>query len=84
VSDGDAVELESAQGAIRIVAHVTSEVARGAVVAEGIWWPSWSREGRGINALTSNRLSDLGGGSAFHGEPVALRPDRANDRKVER
>jgi hypothetical protein len=43
------------------------------LVAEGTWWPSHGIERRGINTLTSNRLTDLGGGSTFHDNRVALK-----------
>lgn len=74
VKDGEEAIVESAQGCVHMLVRVTTDVTAGAAVAEGIWWPSSSRDGRGINVLTSNRLSDLGGGSAFHGEPVRVHP----------
>jgi anaerobic selenocysteine-containing dehydrogenase len=73
VRSGDEVELFNELGAVRMLAHVTEETRPGTVVAEGIWWPSHGRGGRGINTLTSNRLTDLGGGSTFHDNRVGLR-----------
>jgi anaerobic selenocysteine-containing dehydrogenase len=73
VGNGDEVELSNEHGAIRIIARVTEDTAPGTVVAEGTWWPLHSPGGRGINVLTSNRLTDLGGGSTFHDNRVALR-----------
>lgn len=73
IESGDEVELHNEHGAIRIVARVTSDTQPGVVVAEGTWWPAHSRSGRGINVLTSSRLTDLGEGSTFHDNRVGLR-----------
>ncbi|MFP6632758.1 MAG: molybdopterin oxidoreductase family protein [Planctomycetota bacterium] len=71
--DGDLVEISNRQGSVRLSARVTTDTNKGTVVAEGTWWPSHGLEGRGINLLTSNRLTDLGGGSTFHDSRVELK-----------
>ena len=73
IASGDLVEISNQQGAVRLAALVTSDTNKGTLVAEGTWWPSHSLEGGGINRLTSNRLTDLGGGSTFHDNQVALK-----------
>ena len=73
IRTGDDVELYNELGSARLEASVTRDTQPGVVVAEGTWWPSHGRGGRGINALTSNRLTDLGGGSTFHDNRVGLR-----------
>lgn len=73
IRTGDEVELFNEHGEVRLVAQVTTDTQPGTVVAEGTWWPTHGHKGRGINALTSNRLTDLGGGSTFHDNRVALR-----------
>ena len=73
VVDGDLVELSNRQGSVRLSARVTTDTNKGTLVAEGTWWPSHGLEGRGINLLTSNRLTDLGGGSTFHDNRVELK-----------
>ena len=73
VATGDEVELVNEHGSVRILARVSEETLPGTVVVEGTWWPSHCRGGAGINVLTSNRLTDLGGGSTFHDNRVALR-----------
>ena len=73
VDDGGEVELSNDLGAARLLSRVTEETQPGVVIAEGTWWPWHSRSGRGINALTSSRLTDIGGGSTFHDNYVAIR-----------
>jgi anaerobic selenocysteine-containing dehydrogenase len=73
IRSGDEVELFNEHGAVRILARVTEETQPGVVVAESVWWPAHGRGGRGINVLTSARLTDLGGGSTFHDNRVGLR-----------
>ncbi|MCZ6794517.1 MAG: molybdopterin oxidoreductase family protein [Planctomycetota bacterium] len=72
IRSGDVVELAGAHGSLHIVARVTEDTRPGTVVAEGSWWPLHGRDGKGINTLTSNRLTDLGGGATFHDNRVAL------------
>lgn len=73
IHDGDIVELGNDLGSVQLVASVTDATQPSVVVAEGTWWPSHGRQGRGINTLTSDRLTDLGGGSTFHDNRVRLR-----------
>src|SRR5438876_696763 len=44
----------------------------GVVVVEGIWWHRFHPGGRGVNVLTSDRTSDMGGGPAFHSNLVEI------------
>lgn len=74
VVDGGRVELLNDLGRIEIRVCVSEDTVVGVVVAEGTWWPSHSPGGRGINALTSARLTDFGRGSTFHDNRVAIRP----------
>ena len=73
IGDGDEVELFNHLGRVRLAARISEDTQPGVLVAEGTWWPSHTPGGRGINALTSSRLTDLGGGSTFHDNRVALR-----------
>ncbi len=73
IKSGDLVELFNGHGCVCLRANVTRDTLRGVVVAEGTWWPQACPGGRGINELTSDRLTDLGGGSTFHDNYVGLR-----------
>ena len=70
--DGDAVTVESQRGAARFTARVTDATRPGVVVIEGIWWHRFHPDGRGVNVLTSDRVTDLGGGPAFHSNLVEV------------
>ena len=72
VVNGAMVRISSQQGSVTRKASVTDKASAGAVIAEGTWWQSSAPDGLGINTLTSQRLTDLGGGSTFHNTPVRL------------
>jgi len=71
VSDGRLVVLENYRGRTVRTARVTDDTRRGLLVAEGIFWQGKS-EGGGINDLTSQNLTDMGGGATFHESRVRL------------
>jgi anaerobic selenocysteine-containing dehydrogenase len=72
IGDGDRIRVESPRGAARFTARVTDATRPGVVVIEGIWWHRFSPGGVGVNALTSDRVADLGGGPAFHSNLVQV------------
>jgi anaerobic selenocysteine-containing dehydrogenase len=72
IRDGDDVRVESPRGAARFTARITDATRPGVVVIEGIWWHRFSPDGVGVNALTSDRVADLGGGPAFHSNLVQV------------
>jgi len=78
VEDGDCVEIYNNRGSSYRMAKVTEDTAPGVVVAEGLYWQveSGGVEGEllpGINDLTSQKTSDIGGGATFHESLVAIR-----------
>ena len=72
IGDGDRIRVESPRGAARFTARITDATRPGVVVIEGIWWHRFSPGGVGVNALTSDRVADLGGGPAFHSNLVQV------------
>jgi anaerobic selenocysteine-containing dehydrogenase len=72
VVDGDTVRVESARGAAQFTARVTDATRPGVAVIEGIWWHRFHPGGRGVNFLTDDRTTDLGGGPAFHSNLVEV------------
>jgi anaerobic selenocysteine-containing dehydrogenase len=72
ISDGDEVEIFNARGSIRLHAHVDGRVGAG-VVAARLEWNKLSEGGMNINALTSERLTDIGGGATFYSTLVEVR-----------
>ena len=68
---GDALQVWNGRGRIELVARVGPTVAPG-VVAARLDWQKLSPEGGNVNALTSQRLTDLGGGATFYSTLVEV------------
>ncbi|MBU6385679.1 MAG: molybdopterin-dependent oxidoreductase [Planctomycetes bacterium] len=75
ISDGQRIEVSSRYGTIVRKAIVTSDSKQGVVISVGQWWPKLSPDHKSLNDLTSERLTDLGGGSTFGNVAVGIRPD---------
>jgi anaerobic selenocysteine-containing dehydrogenase len=60
------VRVYNFRGECFLYAEVTPDVPPGVLVAESIWWPKQHPGGKGINQLTSDRLTDLGECSTLH------------------
>jgi anaerobic selenocysteine-containing dehydrogenase len=65
VTDGVRHRIVSKQGSIIRKTLVTEDCKRGTLIAIGQWWPKLAPDGKSLNDLTSERLTDLGGGSTF-------------------
>ncbi len=72
IAEGARVTVESARGAAEFTAHVTDATRAGVAVIEGIWWHRFHPGGRGVNFLTDDRTTDLGGGPALHSNLVEV------------
>jgi anaerobic selenocysteine-containing dehydrogenase len=68
------VRVFNARGECRLDANVTTDTQPGLVVAEGLHWPQFMDQGKGINQLTSQRLTDQGETCAFHCSRVEVMP----------
>jgi anaerobic selenocysteine-containing dehydrogenase len=71
IRSGDAVEIFNGRGRIELVARVGESVAPGAVAAR-LDWHKLSADGANVNALTSQRLTDIGGGATFYSTLVEV------------
>ena len=65
ITSGDQVRVFNHRGEVRLTALVDGTVQEG-VVASRLNWAKLTPDGIGINALTSERLTDLGGGPTFY------------------
>ncbi len=74
--EGDPVIASNQLGEVSFTLRVTPKVPSGVVVAEGVWWLNHCPSPRSVNALTSQRLTDQGGGSTFYDNTVDVRPGR--------
>jgi anaerobic selenocysteine-containing dehydrogenase len=66
IRDGDRVRIFNARGAVLARARVGDDVVPGVVSLPSGWWASLVEGGASANALTPGRITDLGGGAAFH------------------
>ena len=66
VQDGDRVRVFNGRGSVLLRASVDGVVVAGVVRAPAVRWAKLSEDGRSINALTSDRLTDIGGGATFY------------------
>lgn len=73
LSQGQRVVAFNELGEVPFILKVSSGVPRGVVVAEGVWWLAHCPGSRSVNALTSQRLTDKGGGSTFYDNTVDVR-----------
>jgi anaerobic selenocysteine-containing dehydrogenase len=65
IANGDVVRIFNDRGEVRLTALVDGAVQPG-VVAARLNWPKLMPDGIGINALTSERLTDMGRGPTFY------------------
>ncbi|HYE91718.1 MAG TPA: molybdopterin oxidoreductase family protein [Terriglobales bacterium] len=72
LADGDEARVFNDRGSARFTVRVTDATQPGVVVCEGIWWHRFHPGGRGVNVLTSDRTTDMGGGPALHSNLVEI------------
>lgn len=73
LADGDPVTAFNGLGEVAFTLRTTDKVPPGLAVAEGVWWRRFAPGDRTVNALTSQRLTDRGGGSTFYDNRVDVR-----------
>jgi anaerobic selenocysteine-containing dehydrogenase len=66
IADGDMVRVRNDRGAVVARARLGDRVPPGVVALPSGWWASRSTGGASANALTEARITDLGGGAAYH------------------
>jgi anaerobic selenocysteine-containing dehydrogenase len=73
LSEGQAVVAVNALGEVTFRLAIRDGVPPGVAVAEGVFWLAHAPGTRNVNALTSQRLTDQGGGSTFYDNRVEVR-----------
>jgi anaerobic selenocysteine-containing dehydrogenase len=66
IVDGDSVRLFNDRGSCALNAVVTTRARPGVVVSPSVWWNKLSPGKTNINQLTSQTLTDMGGGATFY------------------
>jgi molybdopterin guanine dinucleotide-containing S/N-oxide reductase-like protein len=77
VAEGDRVRVFNDRGAIELTAMLNAHLPAG-VVAARLDWAKLHPGGANVNALTSERLTDIGGGATFYSTLVEV--ERAGNR----
>ena len=71
VATGDSVRVWNGRGRITLTARV-GEIVSAGIVAARLDWQKLSQDGANVNALTSERLTDIGGGATFYSTLVEV------------
>lgn len=71
--DGQQVVAHNPWGEVEFLLKVTDTVPTGVAVAEGVHWLTAAGNLRNVNALTSQRLTDLGNGSTYYDNAIDVR-----------
>lgn len=66
IQTGDMVRIFNQRGSMQARVRVTEKARPGVVVGLSIWWKKLAGDGQNANAVTSQRLSDMGGGATFY------------------
>ncbi|MEI6208680.1 MAG: molybdopterin-dependent oxidoreductase [Desulfuromonadales bacterium] len=73
LTDGAQILVYNGLGEVSFTLRITERVPPGTVVSEGVWWRKFITGERGVNALTSQRLTDGGRGSTLYDVAVEVR-----------
>lgn len=66
LAGGDLVRVYNERGSIRLQVEVAPKVHRGVVRVPAVRWAKRAGDRQSVNALTSERLTDIGGGATFY------------------
>ena len=74
IASGSGVRVFNDRGAFLAAARVSEDTRPGVVVGLSIWWAKMCPGGRNANAVTSQELTDMGGGATFYDVLVDVTP----------
>lgn len=66
IQQGDKLRIFNDRGSFEAVARVSDKARQGLVVGLSIWWKKLADDGKNANEVTSQRLTDMGGGPTFY------------------
>lgn len=66
IENGDPVRVFNDRGSLVLRAEVDGVTGPGVAYAPSVRWPKHAPDRKGINVLTSDRLTDIGGGATFY------------------
>jgi len=71
IGEGDAVRVFNDRGSVRLTAMLNANLPAGVVTAR-LDWAKMNGDGANVNALTSERLTDIGAGATFYSTLVEV------------
>ena len=74
LADGDIARVHNDRASIEVVVRISERMRPGVAAVPFGWWGDHHRDGRVANALTSDALTDWGGGAAFSDTLVGITP----------
>jgi anaerobic selenocysteine-containing dehydrogenase len=83
IVDGDPVRIFNGRGSLNLTALVNGSVPPG-VVAARLDWAKLHPDGANVNALTSERLTDIGAGATFYSTLVEVEKSGRGKPEVEK
>jgi anaerobic selenocysteine-containing dehydrogenase len=66
IASGDRVRIYNDRGTFEAAARITDKARQGLVVGLSIWWKKFASDHKNVNEVTSQRLTDMGGGPTFY------------------
>ncbi len=77
ILEGSIVRIFNERGSYRCTAKISQRARPGVVHGLGIWWRKMGLDGKNVNELTSQRLTDMGRGPVFYDCAVQVSKDVA-------
>ncbi|MBD2869929.1 molybdopterin-containing oxidoreductase family protein [Paenibacillus arenilitoris] len=72
LTDGEKVIVRNDRGEARLTLRTGRDVLPGVLVTQGLWWDDAGGGKQAVNALTPQRLADMGGGATFFSNRVEV------------
>ncbi|WP_028610778.1 molybdopterin-containing oxidoreductase family protein [Paenibacillus harenae] len=72
LTDGERVKIRNDRGEAELTLRIGQDVLPGVLVTQGLWWDDSRRGQQAVNALTPQRLADMGGGATFFSNRVEV------------
>jgi anaerobic selenocysteine-containing dehydrogenase len=66
IVNGDTVRVFNDRGSMLVKARVTDKARPGLVVGWSIWWKKFAADGKNVNEVTSQKLTDMGNAPTFY------------------
>lgn len=73
IADGQVVMVQNDRGHFQARARIREGIREGVAWVPGVWWAKLSPDGRNVNAVTSQKLTDMGAGPTFYDCQVEIR-----------